>query len=282
LTTCEEAACADTSGACSNVCSTKSQQCAYESTYTRKYASVEAGRIWVSCVCRTLANAVCLAYEGMQHTLEHLSMLLFKTTRPQHGNNGCPACADPIVKAVQSAKKGIPIIPRVGSNARLEDCGGSAGQLVLGFVIKGVILGVVACTLAKYNELPIQLRDFLYSEYPHHLKCEHNSSACAPFIALKCIMAESAAQLACASVHDARSRHHCSCAGITRCCWHQADCRPPCNATLAHRNSLNADVPSSVLEGPVLCLYRHVFLPRPSACTACAPQACVNAPCAAC
>lgn len=56
----------------------------------------------------------------------------------------------------------------MGSNARLEDCGGSAGQLVLGFVIKGIILGVVACTLAKYDELPIQLRDFLYSEYPHH------------------------------------------------------------------------------------------------------------------
>ena len=98
-------------------------------------------------------------------------------------------CADPIVKAVQSAKRGIPIIPRVGSNARLEDCGGSAGQLVVGFVIKGIILGVVACTLAKYDELPIQLRDFLYSEYPHSLKCAHNSSACAPFIALKCIMA---------------------------------------------------------------------------------------------
>ena len=137
-------------------------------------------------MCRTLANAVCLACECTQDTFEHLSMLLFRMTRPQHGNHGCPACADPIVKAVQSAKKGIPIIPRVGSNARLEDCGGSAGQLVLGFVIKGIILGVVACTLAKYDELPIQLRDFLYSEHPHHLKCEDDSTACAPFIALKC------------------------------------------------------------------------------------------------
>ena len=61
-------------------------------------------------------------------------------------------------------KTGMNPIPRVASNARLVDDGGTAGQLVLGFLIKGVILGVVVFMLGRF-ELPVQLRNFLYSEY---------------------------------------------------------------------------------------------------------------------
>ena len=75
------------------------------------------------------------------------------------------ACADPLASAVGLIKKGIDPIPRVASNARLADDGGSAGQLVMGFLIKGAILGVVVFALARY-ELPVQLRNFLYSKSP--------------------------------------------------------------------------------------------------------------------
>ncbi len=74
------------------------------------------------------------------------------------------ACADPLASAVGMVKTGMNPIPRVASNARLADDGGTAGQLVLGFLIKGVILGVVVFMLGRF-ELPVQLRNFLYSEY---------------------------------------------------------------------------------------------------------------------
>ena len=61
------------------------------------------------------------------------------------------------------AKRGLQPIPRVASNARLDDDGGSGGQLVLGFLIKGIVLGIVVYALANY-ELQTQLRNFLYGE----------------------------------------------------------------------------------------------------------------------
>lgn len=65
-------------------------------------------------------------------------------------------------------KTGVNPIPRVASNARLADDGGTAGQLVLGFLIKGVILGVVVFMLGRF-ELPVEHRNFLYSESPSAL-----------------------------------------------------------------------------------------------------------------
>jgi hypothetical protein len=76
-------------------------------------------------------------------------------------------CADPLAAAVGYAKKGLQPIPRVASNARLEDDGGSTGQLVLGFLVKGAILGMVVYALATYQP-PSHLRNFLYGE---HQRC---------------------------------------------------------------------------------------------------------------
>ncbi|CAL5220832.1 g2914 [Coccomyxa viridis] len=68
---------------------------------------------------------------------------------------------NPLASAVGMVKTGVNRIPRVASNARLADDGGTAGQLVLGFLIKGVILGVVVFLLGRF-ELPVELRNFLY------------------------------------------------------------------------------------------------------------------------
>ena len=73
-------------------------------------------------------------------------------------------CADPLAAAMGYAKKGLQPIPRVASNARLEDDGGSTGQLVLGFLIKGAVLGMVVYALATYQP-PSHLRNFLYGEH---------------------------------------------------------------------------------------------------------------------
>ena len=64
-----------------------------------------------------------------------------------------------------AAKAGFKPVPRVGSNARLDEDGGSGAQLILGFVIKVFLLGAVVFALVKYD-LPIHVRNFVYGEPP--------------------------------------------------------------------------------------------------------------------
>ena len=71
--------------------------------------------------------------------------------------------ADPLAAAVGAAKAGFKPVPRVGSNARLGEDGGSGAQLILGFAIKVSLLGAVVAALVNYD-LPVHVRNFVYGE----------------------------------------------------------------------------------------------------------------------
>ncbi len=73
------------------------------------------------------------------------------------------AHADPLAAAVGAAKAGFKPVPRVGSNARLGEDGGSGAQLILGFAIKVALLGAVVFALVNYD-LPVHVRNFVYGE----------------------------------------------------------------------------------------------------------------------
>ena len=113
-------------------------------------------------------HALACLHEGCGLCQQESAIILCNNVRKWQctGRGNLPgACANPLASAVGLVKKGIDPIPRVASNARLTDDGGSPGQLVMGFLIKGVILGGVVFALARY-ELPVQLRNFLYSKPP--------------------------------------------------------------------------------------------------------------------
>ena len=73
--------------------------------------------------------------------------------------------ADPLAAAVGAAKAGLRPVPRVGSNARLGEDGGSGAQLILGFAIKVSLLGAVVFALVNYD-LPVHVRNFVYGGPP--------------------------------------------------------------------------------------------------------------------
>ena len=83
------------------------------------------------------------------------------------------AHADPLAAAVGAAKAGFKPVPRVGSNARLGEDGGSGAQLILGFAIKVSLLGAVVFALVNYD-LPVHVRNFVYGEplYDGCCSCE--------------------------------------------------------------------------------------------------------------
>ena len=64
-----------------------------------------------------------------------------------------------------AAKTGFKPVPRVGSNARLGEDGGSGAQLILGFAIKVSLLGAVVFALVNYD-LPVHVRNFVYGAPP--------------------------------------------------------------------------------------------------------------------
>lgn len=69
--------------------------------------------------------------------------------------------ADPLSVAVGISKKRANAMPRVSSNARLNEDAGSYLQLFAGFLVKAAVLGVVVYLLTNFN-LHRQVVQFLY------------------------------------------------------------------------------------------------------------------------
>jgi hypothetical protein len=67
--------------------------------------------------------------------------------------------ADPLMAAAKDPS--APAMPRITSNARLEEAGGSRGQLLAGFLAKAAVLGVIVRLLTRFAT-PRLVTELLY------------------------------------------------------------------------------------------------------------------------